>query len=217
MKRISVLLTACVLVFALVATSFADSWALPQPQKYYSANKQYYIEVIPKKIESQLKFFEQKAKGKPSRGSKSADKNNFCKGILAKRDSDGVFHQIWAVPLSNEVAPVNAVVSNDGQYAVTFDNWHMVGYGDNVVVIYGPGGRLIKKLSLADIFSESELTRLPRSVSSIWWGRDHYIDGANEILILRVVSKWNGSFDDAPELKDVKVELKTGKISEREK
>jgi hypothetical protein len=41
------------------------------------------------------------------------------------------------------VAPVSALVSEDGAYLITFDNWHSMGYGDDVVVLYRTDGTLI--------------------------------------------------------------------------
>lgn len=212
MKRVRVLLTTVALVFACALTNFADSWALPEAKKYYSENKEYYLEVIPTKLESQLKYFEDKVNKKDRPGAKEGEKDNYCKGVLYKRANIGGYEQVWSIHLSNEVAPVNALVSNDGQYAVTFDNWHLMGSGDNVVVIYAQNGRLIRKLSLENVFSKEEIMKLPRSVSSIYWGGKHSIDEKNDLLILRIVSKWSGSFDDEPELRDLKVELQTGRI-----
>lgn len=212
MKKILMVCLPCALISAFAFTVFGDSWALPEPKKYYSANKEHYVEVIPKKLESQLKYFEDKVNKKVSPGSKEGDKDNYCKGILYRRAKNGTYQKVWSVPLSNEVAPVNAIVSNDGQYVITFDNWHMVGYGDNVVVIYGQDGKQINKLSLKDIFTDDEIIRLPRSVSSIYWGAKHYIDEKKGLLVLSVVSRWSGSFDNEPEWKEMKVELRTGKI-----
>jgi len=65
-------------------------------------------------------------------------------------------------------------------------------------------------MGLSDIVSPN--TRLPRSVSSIWWGGKHYIDEKNLQLVLKVVSKCSNSPDDEPEYKDVRVDLTGGEL-----
>ena len=85
---------------------------------------------------------------------------------MAERETGRV---LWAQPLSNAVAPVEALVSDTGRYVVTFDNWHSLGYGPNVVVIYGAEGQLLRSFSLEDLLSEAELRLVFRTVSSRWW------------------------------------------------
>ena len=53
---------------------------------------------------------------------------------------------------------------------------------------------------------------LPRSVSSAYWGKGHYIDGEKQALVLRVVTDWGGSFDVEPKYRDVRLDMKTGEI-----
>lgn len=110
----------------------ADTWALPKKEKYYSPNKKYYLEVMPKKLESQLKYFEDKVEGRGNAGAQKKVKDNRAKGAFYARRDDGSYSKKWEFPLVNEVSPVNAVISSNGDYAVTFDNWHSAGYGDDV-------------------------------------------------------------------------------------
>lgn len=211
-KRVIVTSVILIVTQACVLLAFADSWSLPEPVKYLSSNKQYQLEVIPRKLESQLAFFNDKTKGVEPAGAAKGVQDNVCRGIFSRRKADGGYEMVWEVRLANDVSPVDALVSDKGEYVVTFDNWHSIGYGDDVVVIYGPGGKLIRKMSLADIFPKDSLVRLPRSVSSIYWGKNHYIDEEHQLLVLRVVSKWSGSSRDEAEYKDVKVDLKTGAL-----
>jgi hypothetical protein len=210
MKKVGLtfLIAGTVLTCGLMV--FADSWPLPTPQKYYSENKRYYIEVIPRVLESDLKYFEDKVAKKEPAGSKPGVKDNYCKGIFYKQEEGGKYLKVWGIRLSNDVAPTVALVSDSGEYVVTFDNWHSVGFGDNVVVIYGQGGRIIKKMGLSDIVPPN--ARLPRSASSIWWGGKHYIDEQKLQLVLKVLSRWSLEPDDKPEYKDVRVDLRTGEL-----
>ncbi len=44
---------AVLLVLISASPILGDSWPLPEPKKIYSSNKLYYIEIIPRKLESQ--------------------------------------------------------------------------------------------------------------------------------------------------------------------
>src|SRR3546814_8845680 len=52
-----------------------------------------------------------------------------------ERRQDGHWLTVWKAPLANDVAPVDAVVSNAG-VSMTFDNWHGLGWGDDALVFY---------------------------------------------------------------------------------
>lgn len=161
----------------------ADSWRLPTTEKYCSENKKYCLKVEPKKLESQLSYFQDKVDEKVDAGADKNVKENYCKGTFFAKGK-----KLWKIQLDNEVSPVSALVSNDGNYVITFDNWHGVGYGDNVVAIYnGITGKLIEKLGLSDFLTESDIYNLPAGTSSIQWHGIHQIDYQNQQLILKVV------------------------------
>jgi TonB family protein len=191
------------LLLAFVCASVrADQWALPTKKKYYSADKKYCLEVIPKQLESQLKYFRDKVEGRPDAGGVKGAKDNHAKAIFSVLEGNG-YSKKSEFPLVNEVSPVGALVSGDGNHVVTFDNWHNVGYGDNVVVIYRSDGTLVKKFGLADLFTRSDMRHFPMSASSIWWGAGHYIDDTKGILHLKA-----GPQDGQRELT---IELATGR------
>ena len=54
-------------------------------------------------------------------------------GEFFARSDKGKLKKLWAIPLVNEVSPVDALVSDKDDYVITFDNWHSVGYGDDAV------------------------------------------------------------------------------------
>ena len=58
---------------------------------------------------------------------------------------------------------MRALVSDDGRRVVTFDDWHMTGYGPHAVVIYDGLGRRVRALALQDFLSPGDLDALPRS------------------------------------------------------
>ncbi|MGE0887446.1 MAG: energy transducer TonB [Blastocatellales bacterium] len=206
-QKITLLIVLTILV---VAPAPADSWRLPKEEKYYSPDKKYFFLVTPKKLESQLRYFEEKVDGKDNAGALKKVKDNLARGTFYVRRAKGGYSKKWEFTLLNEVSPVNALVSNKGDFVVTFDNWHGVGYGDDVVVIYRSNGTLIKKFGLKDLLTEGDIETLPRSVSSIWWGGEHYIDEAHGLLILKVVSNSKSSWDKEARFRELKIELATG-------
>ena len=134
---------------------YADSWMPPETKTYLSGDATYRFTVVPKSVYSRTQ--------KDPSGHRS-----FCEGTLERREGDG-YRQVWRNPLVNDEAPVDALVAGDTGYVVTFDNWGSMGYGDDVVAIYGPSGTRIRKLALKDFLDAEDIEALPRSVSSIWW------------------------------------------------
>jgi len=192
----------------------ADEWRLPKKEKYFSPNKKYHLEVTPKKLESQLKYFEDKVDNKKSAGAVHGLKENWAKGAFFARSSDGSYSRKSQFLLVNEVSPVSAIVSNDGKYFVTFDNWHSMGYGDDVVVIYRSDGSVIKKFSLEDLLTEGDIETLPHSVSSIEWGGDHYINDSDGLLVLKIVSNGKAPWESGAQFHELKIEMATGRALE---
>ncbi len=213
-RTLFVLTLILIAISSLVSVVTADTWALPKKQEYYSSTKKYYLEVTPKKLESQLKYFEDKVEGRKNAGAVKDLKGNRAKGAFYARRADGGYYKKWEFPLVNEVSPVSALVANNGSYVVTFDNWHSAGYGDDVVVIYHSNGTLVKKFGLEDFLTEGDIETLPRSVSSIWWGGEHFIDEANGLLVLKIVSDRKNPWEDGAKFHDMKIELATGRALE---
>lgn len=216
-RRVILPIAFTLLVIGAFASANADSWLLPKEDKYYSPNKKYYLEVTPKKLESQLKYFEDKVGGRNYAGALKGVKDNRTKGAFYVRHADGGYSRKWQFPLVNEVAPVSALVSNNGNYVVTFDNWHGVGYGDDVVVIYRSDGALVKKSSLEDLLTEGDIETFSRSVSSISWGGAHYVDDANGLLVLKIVSNGKTSWDESAKFHELKIDLATGRPLEQKR
>jgi TonB family protein len=210
-QRITILVALLLIsVVAFVSAVNADEWAIPKKEKYYSPNKMFYLEVTPKKLESQLKYFQDKVDGKENAGAVDGGEENRARGAFYARRADGGYAKKWEFPLVNEVSPVSAVVSGKGDYFVTFDNWHSAGYGDDVVAIYRSNGALIKKFGLGDLLTEGDIETVPHSVSSIWWGGNHYLD-ANGLLVLKIVSDGKDPWQDDAAFHEMKIELATGR------
>ena len=186
-------MTLCALFcLAGVHGVYADSWDTPQTKSFSSKDGVFRLTVTPAEL-----------------GAKNAK----CKGKFEKQVKKGQYELVWEADLSNRVAPVSALVSADGKHVVTFDNWHSLGHGDNVVVIYDQAGKLIKKLAISDFVDAALERRLPRSVSSLWWwGGSHELDEKAGALLLKVGNHKSG-FDGKPVKEcEARIRLKDGKL-----
>ena len=89
--------------------------------------------------------------------------------VLSFDHATGDYRKVATFALRNPVAPHTAVITNQGRFIVTFDDWAGVGRTPNVVVVYRGTGEVVRAWSLADILSEAERKRLISSTSSTWW------------------------------------------------
>ena len=181
---------ALVLVAGLATVVKADRVAPPPTiRKFYSPNKQYYVEITAKNFDTRLRH---------------------PKAEFYVRAADGSSVRSARFALVNDLAPVSAIISDDGQYVVTFDSWYYIGRSDAVVVIYRSDGRLIRKFALTDILTEGDIEALPATTSSTWWGGPHYIDQTNSLLILKIVANRKYPWDEGVAFRELGIELATG-------
>ena len=115
----------------------ADSWSSPGPFDALSENRQFIAHVTP------------------------AAKNSKATVVVSERKVRQT-NEIWRAILSNPTSPEQVLVGDEGTGIVTLDNWGGVGYGDDVVAIYGPGG-LKAKFSLEDFAPPRKPARNPAS------------------------------------------------------
>lgn len=190
----------------------ADSWLPPSVRHYESANGSYRLMVTPRMLEDQLSYFEDKVAGEEPAGQAKGETATTARAVLERRDNHGKWTRIWAAPLVNEVAPVRALVANDGQHVVTFDNWHSVGFGPDVVVVYGPDGQRIRSLGLKDLLPQAYIRALPRSVSSLHWSGEHRLspDGTRLILAIVIPDDSEEYFASDRAYVEIKVDLASG-------
>lgn len=211
MRASDAFVKARVVVFCLVLpaiTAVGDSWAPPKKERYCAATGKYCVDVDPKPIESQFRYFDDHVKGKANPGAGPGVRRSAVATLLVRDGRE--YKPVGSFPLSNEVAPVNVLISTDGKYLVTFDNWHSVGWGNNVVVIYRNDGSLVKQYSLAQLLSEEKVERLPRTVSSIWWSGEHRLDERSGHLVLQVVHDGTKLFDPKAKYTELRLQLTTG-------
>ncbi|MBB3912091.1 hypothetical protein [Sphingomonas desiccabilis] len=188
----------------------ADSWAPATRQTYESAGKKVRFTVIPRDLESSLSYFEDKVAHRDPAGQRAGGEPR-ARGIL-ERLVAGRWTTVWEAPLVNEVAPVSALVTEDAAYVVTFDNWHSVGFGEHVVVLYRGDGSVVRSYELTDILPADYVRALPRSVSSLWWSGRHVLSEDGKRLVLKVVVP-RASGREPRGYVDVTIDLATGAVA----
>lgn len=194
-----------VLIAALLLSALrlhGDSWSLPKPETVHSANGQWRLTTIPKQLKGQLEYFTDKVAGATDAGAAEGIRHNEARGELYHKTGGGTWRRVARWQLVNEVSPASALVTNGGT-VVTFDNWHSLGYGDDVIVIYRSDGSLVRKLGLADLMQAEDISQLQRSVSSISWSGTHRVDEDKRVLMVEI---------NAYRLETVPISLENGSV-----
>lgn len=209
-RALRLLALATILVSVTPSPSCADSWMLPATATYTSCAGHARLTVTPRDLQSQLGYFEDKVKKIEPAGQKEGGAP--AASARLERLVDKRWRVIWEHQIANDVAPVSALVRDDGEYAVTFDDWHGTGYGPNAVVVYDARGKLVRALALSDIVPADYIDALPHSVSSIQWRRDPRFSADGQKVIIPVVIPSEDFGADAATI-DIAIDLADGKVS----
>lgn len=201
---------SALMLAASAQTVLADSWLAPTAQEYLSPDKTYRFRVIPRGISSPLDYFGDKVAGRSQAG-QALGLPSRCSGVLEHRKSAWrPYHVLWRRDLVNDVSPVSAVVSPDGRFIATFDNWHSTGYGPHTVVLYAVDGHLVRSLNLYDFLLREEISTLSMSVSSIHWLKEAHFEGnASPVTLVLSVEPRAGTGTELPPLL-VRIDASTG-------
>ncbi|WP_326914109.1 hypothetical protein [Sphingopyxis chilensis] len=209
-SALGMLALATILVSVTPVPACADSWVLPTTATYSSCAGHARITITPRDIESQLAYFGDKVKEVETAGQNEGGASVATAQL--ERLVNKRWQIVWAHQILNDVAPVSAIVRDDGEYAITFDDWHGTGYGPNAVVIYGSRGKLVRALALSDILPADYIEALPHSVSSIHWrGDPHFSPNGQKVVIPVVIP--SEDFVSDPATIDIAVDLTDGTVS----
>ncbi|MET0935207.1 MAG: hypothetical protein ABWX83_04415 [Luteibacter sp.] len=204
---------ACIALLAILASPIlrADSWLPPKNKAYVSQDGNLRLTVIPRDIESPLAYYSDKVDHKERAGALPGDTRKSASGLLERR-TGSTWETVWRKPLVNEVAPVEALVADNGRI-VTFDNWGSTGYGDNVIATYDAKGERVNSLTLTDVVPEHYMQALPHSVSSLFWKTDARLDEtAGTVTIQLIVPSAGDGFSEHPETVQRVLDLTTGRM-----
>ncbi len=209
-RALGLLAVATILASIAPSPSCADSWMLPTATTYTSCAGHTRITIVPRGLDSQLSYFEDKVEKVDPAGQKKGGAS--AASARLERLVGRQWQVVWEHQIANDVAPVFALVRDDGGYAVTFDDWHGTGYGPNAVAIYDAGGQLVRALALSDVLPADYIQALPHSVSSIHWRGDPRFSPDGQKVIIPVVIP-SEDFVSHPAMIDVAVNLSDGKVS----
>ncbi|MDO9589374.1 MAG: hypothetical protein Q7J13_15790 [Brevundimonas sp.] len=207
--RFLLAVVAAVLVACGWSSAWADTWLPATVKTYVSSSGEARFTVTPRPIRGPLAYFEDRVEGVEPAG-QVPDRAQEARGKLERLGPSGQWELVWERPLVNDVSPVSALMSNSGEYVVTFDNWHSTGWGDDVVVIYNDQGEMVRSMALTDFLPQPYFEALPRSVSSIWWSGDHRIESGR--LVLQVVVPTDALSDPERTYLEINVDLPTGRV-----
>jgi len=203
-------LTLSVAVVLVTPAAQADSWRLPTTTHYTSADGTWRLTVEPRALSNQGAYFRDQLDRKEKPGGVDGDAQTAAIGTM-ERCVDGVCRRTWQRNLLNDVAPVEAIVTNEGR-VMTLDNWHSMGFGPHAVVIYDTSGASVATFALTDFLPKGYVMALPYSVSSMHW-RDEAraLAGGTRIAVPVVVpSDAADAFDEDTEYVDVVFDTVTG-------
>jgi len=175
------------IIFQLFLTSYskADSWASPKPSHSISANSKYIVATFPldyanTNIPSHIEVYQVIDAAIVAHYSRTEEYSydftdstvmSTLERLLKSHVLNNKLLLLWKTDLSNDIAPVDTLIGNNGKCVVTLDEWGGVGYGDDVVAFYNKDGQ-IKNYSLETILRENGIhgtDDIPHSISSRWW------------------------------------------------
>jgi hypothetical protein len=197
---------------AAIPTAHADSWVPASTQRYDSADGAWRLTIEPRALASNLAYFRDQVDGKERPGGEAGEARTAATGTM-EHCTGGLCRRVWQRALLNDVAPVDAVVTNGGR-VITFDNWHSMGFGATTVVIYTTRGAPLRRLSLPEFLPRDYVIALPRSVSSLHWRGEPKALGDGRRVTVPVVVPRPGDDDDS-DLRhvDVVFDLASGVVS----
>jgi hypothetical protein len=132
----------------------ADSWPAPRALGKPSATGSYVVRVAPGTSKGDVV------------GYSGAPKGPYAVAEWHRYDGTG-YTSAHRATLLNPIAPEDIEVTERGNL-ITLDNWHNRGMGV-VLAIYTPEGRVLKRYTLLDLYSERDVKRIRTSVSSVHW------------------------------------------------
>ena len=183
------------LLFTFIGILKADIWFTPEIAFYKSQNGIFELKVVPKTYTTDSLFGNE-------------IKNVSCVGYLYKYEgSDTIL--IWTKKLINEDCPLSAIVSNDGNNVVTFNDWY--GSSMNAVVIYNNKGLLLKKFGLYEIVPRDII--FAESNTQIFLGGKHRFskDGLHLVLEISAIKNLN---KEKEKFLPLRIKLSAGTIIE---
>ena len=113
-------------------------------------------------------------------------KNVECFATLTKWNEDERgYHFLRRITLRNSERPLEAVITNDARFLVTFDDWCRMGRTENAIVIYDLQNGTAHPHALKDFLPTSYYESIMSSMSSISsteWRDEPYVNESNQTV-----------------------------------
>ena len=134
--------------------------------------------------------------------------------VLRLFDSTGEA-PVWEALI--DYVPDDAVVSDSGRFVALFDEWNKVGRSPHVVVLYGPGGHLLRSYRLEDLLSTTAPSLSFRLMGRAWHGQwagraGHAFDAAEKHLVISLALEELPPMFEHPPSRQKRIELGTGMV-----
>jgi hypothetical protein len=143
---------ALLLVLLSAFSAGADTWAAPTTVKVKSPNGRYTALVIP---------------GPPGAGGETQGRKSARVHVYdGEPGAGGKWETLWAVTLTNEVAPVTVILTDDARHLITLDDWQSFGRGADTVAVYareGKAGKQLARYSLEQSLTPDEIEAIRRA------------------------------------------------------
>jgi hypothetical protein len=121
----------------------------------------------------------------PGSPAESGKTRTECVATLTKwNPEDQSYRFLRRLILRNPVRPDTAIITNDAQFLITFDDYCEAGTTENTVVIYDLQHGTSHARALKDFLPASYRATLERSISSIRWQYDASVDERTHILYI---------------------------------
>jgi len=200
---------------ALLACSttpaLADQWLPPHTTVLETTDHGARLTIVPRPVSSPLEYFTDKVEHRAPAGAARGALAKSAVATLETRDAAGRWTTAWSRPLLNDVAPVETVLGSGAQGFVTFDNWHGMGYGPDVIAVYDAEGKVVRALSLEQVLPPWFVAVQAHSVSSIWWRDRPHLSADGKSVVVPIALPQPGGELDGPKL-DLAIRLADGAI-----
>jgi hypothetical protein len=136
----------------------------------------------------------------------SPDPKDCVARIARWHEEDSSYRFVRSVVLRNPIGPGEAVISNDGRFFATFDDFCQAGMTENAVVIYDLENGTVVACGIEDFLPKKYRETLHRSISNINWGDQPYLNDEDRKI-------WIGPPRDSNANLSVVIDLNTSSIT----
>ena len=148
MKDLIKQLTIIIILIVSRYSLKADTCSNPETKFYFSEDSTHILKIIPRHTPINFYKWLTAKSNKKKRFNAQDTIITTCYAILYRINKDKDTVEIWKKKLINYISRVEALVSNNGTRIVAIDNWHSLGYGIDVFVVYNEKENWLNAINL---------------------------------------------------------------------